>query len=126
MPVDVAAHASRENMPIMQISLFSPRVARSFVMIFRARSDALAPALLSKVLSASSTAARPACSVSFGAVMMIARAPSVRSSVGVVGMRRSSAQLLQVTAPAGAETKVGRGVCGVIREGYAYSFSLVA
>jgi hypothetical protein len=67
MPLVVAAHASRESMPAMQISLFSPRVVRSFVMMLRARSDALAPALLSNAFSASSTVARPTWSVKFGA-----------------------------------------------------------
>jgi hypothetical protein len=109
----------------MQISHSSPNEARSLVMMLRARSDALAPALLSKELSASSTAARVACAVAFGAEMMIARAPSVRSSVGVVGMRKRSAQLFSITTPVGAEMIVGRGFCVVIGEEYAYSFSLV-
>ena len=122
MPLVVAAHASRGSMPAMQISLFSPRAVCSFVMMLRARSDALAPALLSNAFSASSTADCPAWSVKFGAKMMIARAPSVRSSVGVVGMRRRSAQLFLSATPVGAKTAVGRGVCAVIGGGYAYSF----
>jgi hypothetical protein len=126
MPLVVAAHASRENMPTMQISLFSPRVARSFVMMLRARSVTLVPALESNVFSASSTAFRPARSERFGEVIIIARAPSVRSSVGVVGMRRRSAQFFPSATLFGAETIVGRGVCVVIGRGYAYSFSLVA
>ena len=124
MPLVVAAHASRGSMPTMQISLFSPRVTRSFVMMLRARSVALAPALVSKELSASSTSACPARLVRFGVEIMIARAPSVRSSVGVVGMRRRSAQLFPTTTLVVAETMVGRGVCAVIGGGYAYSFSL--
>jgi hypothetical protein len=124
MPLVVAAHASRGSIPAMQISLFSPRVVRSFVMMLRARSVALAPALLSKELSASSISFRPAWSLRFGAEMMIARAPSVRSSVGVAGIRRSRAQFFPSVTLVGAEMIVGRGVCADIREGYAYSFSL--
>lgn len=124
MPLVVAAHASRGSMPAMQTSFSSPSVVRSFVMMLRARSNALAPVLLSNVFSASSTNARPTRSVKLGATMMIARAPSVRSSVGVVGMRRRREQLLLATALAGAKTIVGRGVCAVIGGGYAYSFSV--
>ena len=102
MPIVVAAHASRDSMPAMQISLSSPKVTRSLVMMLRARSDALAPSLLSNELSASSVIACPVWAVIFGEEMMIARAPSDRSSVGVDGMRSSTAQLFLNTTPVGA------------------------
>ena len=104
-PLD-AAHASRRSSPTMQNSLRAPSCARSAAMMLRARSLAL-PSPLSKRLRARSAAALSCAALAPGAERRIARAPSVRAVVGLVGMRRRSACSPEVTSAGEPTSRVG-------------------